>query len=66
MAWANNGGNSPNNIKFYAISGIISTILELIFAIVAIYRFDLRKGQESEKNKNIKNAHWGSKRRNIN
>ena len=49
MAWTNNGCNSPNNIKFYAISGIISTILELIFAIVAIYRFDLRKGQESEK-----------------
>ena len=41
------------NIKFYAIFGIISTILELIFAIVAIYRFDLRKGQES---KNIKNT----------
>ena len=49
LAWANDGCNSPNNIKFYAISGIISTILELIFDFVAIYRFDLRKGQESEK-----------------
>lgn len=30
------------NIKFYAISGLIATILELIFAIIAIYRFDIK------------------------
>ena len=34
------------NIKFYAISGLIATILELIFAVVAIFRFDIkRKGK---------------------
>ena len=33
------------NIRFYAISGLIATILELIFAIIAIYRFDI-KGRE--------------------
>ena len=37
------------NIKFYAISGIISTIIEMTFAMIAIYRFDLRIGQESER-----------------
>ena len=31
------------NIKYYAIAGLISTILELIFALVAIYRFDIKK-----------------------
>lgn len=29
------------NIKYYAIAGLISTILELIFAFIAIYRFDI-------------------------
>lgn len=37
------------NIKFYAITGLISTIIELISALVAIYRFDIRK-----KNKVVK------------
>ena len=37
------------NIKFYAISGIISTIIEMVFAMIAIYRFDLRKEPEKEK-----------------
>ena len=36
------------NIKFYAISGIISTIIEMVFAMIAIYRFDLRKEPEKE------------------
>lgn len=31
------------NINVLAISGLISTIIELIFALVAIYRFDIKR-----------------------
>ncbi len=31
------------NIKVLAISGLVSTLLELCFAIIAIYRFDIRE-----------------------
>ena len=31
------------NIKFYAITGLISTIIELLSALIAIFRFDLKK-----------------------
>lgn len=31
------------NIKVLAITGLISTIIEMTFAIIAIYRFDIKK-----------------------
>lgn len=36
------------NINVLAITGLISTIIELFFAIVAIYRFDIKKSARRE------------------
>ena len=33
------------NIKVLAIAGLISTIIEMMFALIAIYRFDIKKIQ---------------------
>lgn len=31
------------NIKYFAITGLITTIIEMISAIIAIYRFDFKR-----------------------
>ena len=36
------------NIKVLAITGLISTIIEMFFAFVAIYRFDIKKEKINE------------------